>query len=51
MNIPRCLLALVLLGGLLAQAEAAPWVAGLHHMTIHSRKIRILQKLKNLLKK
>ena len=25
--------------------------AGLHHMTIHSRKIRILQKLKNLLKK
>ena len=25
--------------------------ADLHHMTIHSRKIRILQKLKNLLKK
>ena len=24
---------------------------GLHYMTVHSRKIRILQKLKNLLKK
>jgi len=34
MTIPRCLLALALLGGLLARAEAAPWVAGLHHMTL-----------------
>ncbi|PVZ37318.1 dienelactone hydrolase [Pseudomonas sp. CC120222-01a] len=33
MNTPRCLLAL-LLGGLLAHAEASPWVAGLHHMTL-----------------
>lgn len=33
MNTPRCLLAL-LLGGLLSQAEASPWVAGLHHMTL-----------------
>ncbi|USS53705.1 alpha/beta hydrolase family protein [Pseudomonas kermanshahensis] len=34
MNIPRNVLALVLLGGLLAHAHAAPWVAGLHHMTL-----------------
>ena len=34
MTIPRCLLALALLGGLLARADAAPWVAGLHHMTL-----------------
>jgi predicted dienelactone hydrolase len=34
MNTPRCLLALALLGGLLAHAEAAPWVAGLHRMTL-----------------
>ncbi|WDY60340.1 alpha/beta hydrolase family protein [Pseudomonas sp. PSKL.D1] len=32
MNTPRCLLAL-LLGCLLGNAEAAPWVTGLHHMT------------------
>ena len=34
MTLPRCMLALALLGGLLAHAEAAPWVAGLHHMTL-----------------
>jgi len=34
MSIRRCLLTLALLGGLLAQAEAAPWVAGLHHMIL-----------------
>ena len=34
MILPRCMLALALLGGLLAHAEAAPWVAGLHHMTL-----------------
>ncbi|WP_336334308.1 dienelactone hydrolase [Pseudomonas putida] len=34
MNIPRRLLALALFGGLLVHAEAAPWVAGLHHMTL-----------------
>ncbi len=34
MTIPRCLLALVLLGGLLAHAEAAPRVVGLHPMTL-----------------
>ncbi|POA85084.1 dienelactone hydrolase [Pseudomonas sp. FW305-E2] len=34
MTLARCVLALVLLGGLLARAEAAPWVAGLHLMTL-----------------
>ncbi|MDV5099628.1 dienelactone hydrolase [Pseudomonas sp. LSJ-87] len=34
MTLPRCVLALALFGSLLAQAEAAPWVAGLHHMTL-----------------
>ncbi|MFV3292561.1 alpha/beta hydrolase family protein [Pseudomonas sp. NY11955] len=34
MTIPRCLLALALFGGLLARADAAPWVAGLHPMTL-----------------
>ncbi|MBK4993630.1 dienelactone hydrolase [Pseudomonas sp. S37] len=34
MIIPRCVLALALLGGLLAHAEAAQWAAGLHHMTL-----------------
>lgn len=34
MTIPRCLVALALLGGLLAHAEAAPQVVGLHHMTL-----------------
>lgn len=34
MTLPRCVLALALLGGLLAHAEAAPWVAGLHYMTL-----------------
>jgi hypothetical protein len=34
MNMPRCLLALLLCVGLLAHAEATPWVAGLHHMTL-----------------
>lgn len=34
MTIPRSLLALVLLGGLLAHAEAAPQVVGLHPMTL-----------------
>ncbi len=34
MTLPRCLLALALFGGLLTQAEAAPWVAGLHHMSL-----------------
>jgi len=34
MTIPRSLLALVLLGGLLAHAEAAPRVVGLHPMTL-----------------
>ncbi|KIY42719.1 dienelactone hydrolase [Pseudomonas sp. 10-1B] len=34
MNIPRRLLALALFGGLLVHAEAAPWDAGLHHMTL-----------------
>ena len=34
MTLSRCVLALVLLGSLLARAEAAPWVAGLHHMTL-----------------
>lgn len=34
MTLPRCVLLLVLLGGLLANAEAAPWVAGLHHMSL-----------------
>ncbi len=34
MTLPRCFLALALFGGLLAHAEAAPWVAGLHHMTL-----------------
>ncbi|MBC3451468.1 dienelactone hydrolase [Pseudomonas mosselii] len=30
----RMLMALLLLGGLLARAEAAPWVAGLHRLTL-----------------
>nr|WP_225778002.1 dienelactone hydrolase [Pseudomonas sp. Marseille-Q3773] len=34
MTLPRCLLALALFGGLLTQAEATPWVAGLHHMRL-----------------
>ena len=34
MTLPRCVLALALFGSLLAHAEAAPWVAGLHHMTL-----------------
>ncbi|MGO3987380.1 dienelactone hydrolase [Pseudomonas sp. SAS7] len=34
MTLPRCLLALILLGGLLVHAEAAPRVTGLHHMTL-----------------
>ncbi|MFK3815155.1 alpha/beta hydrolase family protein [Pseudomonas sp. NPDC089407] len=34
MTIPRCVLALALLGGLLGHAEAAQWAAGLHHMTL-----------------
>ncbi|MGY4527251.1 alpha/beta hydrolase family protein [Pseudomonas sp. UBA4617] len=34
MTLPRCLLALALCGGLLTQAEATPWVAGLHHMSL-----------------
>lgn len=34
MNIPCRVLAIALLGGLLAQADAAPRVAGLHHMTL-----------------
>ncbi|MBK4988102.1 alpha/beta hydrolase family protein [Pseudomonas sp. S36] len=34
MTLTRCLMALALLGGLLARAEASPWVAGLHHMTL-----------------
>ncbi|WP_087500568.1 dienelactone hydrolase [Pseudomonas sp. SID14000] len=34
MTLPRCVLLLALLGGLLANAEAAPWVAGLHHMSL-----------------
>ncbi|MBI6940013.1 dienelactone hydrolase [Pseudomonas putida] len=34
MNIAPCLLALLLLGGLLPTAEAASWVAGLHHMIL-----------------
>jgi len=34
MTISRCVLALALLGGLLAPAQAAQWAAGLHHMTL-----------------
>lgn len=34
MTLSRCMLALALLGSLLAHAEAAPWVVGLHHMTL-----------------
>ncbi|QCI12278.1 dienelactone hydrolase [Pseudomonas putida] len=34
MNAPRTLLALVLLSGVLGHAQAAPFVAGLHHMTL-----------------
>ncbi|RCL27546.1 dienelactone hydrolase [Pseudomonas sp. AFG_SD02_1510_Pfu_092] len=34
MTFPRCMVLLALLGGLLAQAHAAPWVAGLHRMTL-----------------
>lgn len=34
MMLSRCMLVLALLGGLLAHAEAAPWVAGLHYMTL-----------------
>ena len=34
MNTLRNVLAMLLFGGLLAHANAAPWVAGLHHMTL-----------------
>ena len=34
MNRTRTLMALLLLAGLLARADAAPWVAGLHHLTL-----------------
>ncbi|MBF8669645.1 dienelactone hydrolase [Pseudomonas putida] len=34
MALSRCMLVLALLGGLLAHAEAAPWVAGLHYMAL-----------------
>ncbi|MDH4551721.1 dienelactone hydrolase [Pseudomonas sp. BN607] len=34
MTLLRSLMALALLGGLLAHAEAAPWTVGLHHMTL-----------------
>lgn len=34
MTLSRCMLTLALFGSLLANAQAAPWVAGLHHMTL-----------------
>ena len=34
MTLSRCMLTLALFGSLLAHAQAAPWVAGLHHMTL-----------------
>lgn len=34
MTLSRCVLALALFVGLLTHAEAAPWVAGLHHMSL-----------------
>ncbi|QXI50059.1 dienelactone hydrolase [Pseudomonas anuradhapurensis] len=34
MTLSRCVLALALFAGLLTHAEAAPWVAGLHHMSL-----------------
>lgn len=34
MTLSRCVLALALFAGLLTQTEAAPWVAGLHHMSL-----------------
>ncbi|QXI40663.1 alpha/beta hydrolase family protein [Pseudomonas xantholysinigenes] len=34
MNRTRILIALLLLGGLLARADAAPWVAGLHRLSL-----------------
>ncbi len=34
MTLSRCVLALALFAGLLTHAAAAPWVAGLHHMSL-----------------
>ncbi|NIF28229.1 dienelactone hydrolase [Pantoea sp. Tr-811] len=34
MKTSRCVLAVLLFAGLLAQAQASSWVAGLHHMTL-----------------